>query len=319
MAAEPSPAAPVAPLPPFSTRGLANLGNTCFFNAAVQALHRARVLATVVEKGQWHGAAANGKPTPTLAALQELFGELSVPRAGVVQPRGALTAYMRLAVAYRGGTQEDAAEVLVRFLDAVADELGWRGAPPAALADLFQLSLATDVRCPACAHVSSVSSREGVLSLPMGAPAVADLGAMLTEFQQWADAPDAAEGWACDRCRVRGVAPSQRLRVGGAPHYAFVALKRFKGGGFGFGLAKDDRAVALPPTWALGDGSYAVRAAVLHGGGLHGGHYTALVLGADGGWLLCNDAHVSPLAAADAAAQLRHCYAFLLERLPPRA
>lgn len=145
--------------------GLVNLGNTCYANAAVQALFS----LTAFRRGVL--ACMPGAGGPCTRTTRELFGLLVGSRRRAQRPSAFLAACR--PEWFPAGTQQDSGEFLVHWLDQLDRELqGGVKAAKAAKSDvsvtpprLLTGAMATMIRCLACQRESC--RREAFTALPL--------------------------------------------------------------------------------------------------------------------------------------------------------
>jgi len=171
------------------SRGLKNLGNTCFLNAVMQALmHVGAFQEYFVNRlpslfpGTWTATApcvksprAGGRNTRKTAEitlwveLHKLFQALKCGKLSVVSPHSMVSALWHLLPCFRGYTQQDAQEFLFFIFDRLDAELPHGAAEPStkkrknssptktpnAIRQLFQGRLISQVLCQKCKVITN--------------------------------------------------------------------------------------------------------------------------------------------------------------------
>ena len=100
-------------------RGLVNLGNTCFFNTAVQCLAHVPSLSRHLFLNEYKGECDITKE------YQEVAKQLFMAKGeGPVNPGNLLNAFRTKFTCFAGGGQHDAQEVIVCLLDVFEKSLG---------------------------------------------------------------------------------------------------------------------------------------------------------------------------------------------------
>ncbi|KAH9649848.1 ubiquitin carboxyl-terminal hydrolase 2 [Citrus sinensis] len=160
----------------YVVRGLANLGNTCFFNSVMQNL---------LAMSQLQDYFLNAELTfgPLTIALKKLFAETK-PETGlrnVINPRSFFGCICSKAPQFKGYQQHDSHELLRCLLDGLcSEELAFRkrNSPsegngissnqgPVFVDYVFGGQIASTVRCVECGHSSTVYEPFLDLSLPV--------------------------------------------------------------------------------------------------------------------------------------------------------
>lgn len=243
--------------------GLANLGNTCYFNSAVQCLSNTRALTNELLMNGDHFADADGVVPAYLGLLRSLWSNSS--HAGeAVAPHDLKSAVARRVPLFMGYDQQDATELMGVLLESLHEGLkrpapagavkqdGSAESPPkdpskvaiasweraqtfdsSPVSDLFQGQLQSTVCCQECGRQEV--SFELFWSLPLGLPAAGSEGSDLGSDPTLSDALDRfcreeplEEGaWQCPFCK-RGVRASKRLAFWRLPQVLQLHLKRFE-------------------------------------------------------------------------------------------
>ncbi|KAK9823922.1 hypothetical protein WJX72_006365 [[Myrmecia] bisecta] len=190
--------------------GLVNLGNTCFFNSAVQVLAAAPPL-------QRHFTSPElvGKHGPLGAALEELMGVsqggknnpgAAKKSAGAYNPNRLLAAVCKIAPRFKGRQQQDSHELLRILLDGLETEelkqlkgkkapqdkseecegeaKGQHSTPRSFIDSVFGGQLSSRISCTSCSYESVNLEPFMDLSLPIPAAAVASPEAKLAALNK---------------------------------------------------------------------------------------------------------------------------------------
>ncbi|CAN8072192.1 unnamed protein product [Agarophyton chilense] len=305
-------------LPRTHTPGFANLGNTCFLNAALQCLLHTP-LTTLLLSATHHD---NFTPHTTrfcvFCSLRTLARQLhSTPTPRVVAPSAFANNARLVCAAFRHGRQEDAHEFVRALLDGMTRAqvfgcafgraggaaVAWQREMNADVHRLFGGVLQSCVHCTECDHKSITT--EPFLDLSLEISRVSSVERALDRFC----ALETLKGdnrYRCEGCRSL-VDAHKRFSVRRAPNVLTLHLKRFDR------TRKDSRFISFPETLDLAPymygrprdatAKYRLSALLIHQGtSRQFGHYFAFVRSANGSWCLKDD---STSKAADLSTVMR--------------
>eukprot|EP00053_Salpingoeca_punica_P010830 m.96841 g.96841 ORF g.96841 m.96841 type:complete len:619 (-) comp15502_c1_seq1:191-2047(-) len=293
--------------------GIANLGNSCYLNAALQCLTAvAPFRAALLEKS--HSKTCPRKGNCTYCLLEAHMAVCATAAGeGVLMPRELVVHVTRLDADLSLGRQEDSQAVFNALLRSMHEAALAAESAAGARRDLllqrtdlvhqlFGGLTTSQLSCPKCNHVSN--SFEPFLDLPLEITDYTDdLQDMLEAFT-CPERLDKDNKIQCSNCGVKTRSYKQ-LSIFNAPNVLCMQLKRFRAGMFGkinrfikFPLELDLRHSMTRREGGLQGGNnytYDLVAMVVHLDLLNissFGHYIAFVKADDKNWYVCDDAKV---------------------------
>jgi ubiquitin C-terminal hydrolase len=302
-------------------RGLKNLGNTCFANAALQCILNTPVLIAYLTTDDMQGS----NISKFTRALSNLFKTQWSYSQNKIDPLPVLQLVWNNSQLFQQGQQNDAHEFLLYLLDQLHEELrrpyldyksscteksekSWEDYMKknfSIISKEFQGQTKTKLECNECRYLKNRYEPFMYLSLSIPAGSQPSLEDCLDEFCQ-EDKLNNAEKWYCKKCEklVEATKQSEIIRV---PRYLIIHLKRFKDiyrkidqlVDYGECLdmskysklsASSDK--ALDEDLKFNDSNrrleYRLYAKIKHMGSLKGGHYVA-VIKQNESWYCFND------------------------------
>ena len=321
--------------------GLQNLGNTCFFNSAVQCLARVQPLTAFVLsptfEHQLNLRNPQGSGGRIACAYRDFLKDICSGGNHARNPAGLRSAIVGKYRTFANYGQQDSQELLGALLDGLHEDLnqstaaGGRVSSPvkpnsdmdswqlhnaknsSPIQDLFHGRLFSSIHCSECNNVECVYDPFMFLSVPV--PKVShgsvQLIDCLNSFSQ-EDRLDSKNKWRCPKCN-KLVCATKRMGVDACAPILIIHLKRFSG--HSFLSTKIEAAVDYPPIidsssfcQSPNSGKYKLIGAVFHSGGLGGGHYVAAAWDAPSeNWYNFNDSiatRVTPSGAHSSKAYI---------------
>jgi len=334
-----------------SRHGLANVGNTCYLNSAIQGLRHAGPFADYLGTAWEKHRHPERRGTALAAETSSLLKLLIAPGDRTVMPGGFVRAFINVAKDFndeiRFGAQACAAEAVQIILDVLHEQLsrevrmditGQATSPEqgelvrsleswasyyrkeySPLIDAFYSQMQTTVACDACGTRSTRYEPAGVFKLPI--PGAEKQGAPAPTLQDCireALAEETLEDYACEVCKKKGPAHKYHA-LSRFPSHLILSLKRFTNTGAKVRarIPYDENCIdlsafrALPTVHTPAQTRYRVMSTIEHLGSSRGGHYCMRARSGKE-WMVYDDERVTASAAGGAAGP--DTYVLFLER-----
>uniref|UniRef100_A0A4W3K3W9 ubiquitinyl hydrolase 1 n=1 Tax=Callorhinchus milii TaxID=7868 RepID=A0A4W3K3W9_CALMI len=272
--------------------GLGNSGNTCYLNCILQCLSNTTPLVEYFITGSYVDDLIRGKgelPNAFAALVMDMW----LGDCLYIYPDEVKRVLGKMHAAFSDGTQQDAHELLLFFLNILHNDLKkvstgldqysstLRNAETSVIAKLFQGQLSNVKVCLSCFHKSSQTETFLSLSLPMPPDSRCSIQDCLRLFfkEEILSSSDQPYCSFCGRKRDQ----SESIQMLKAPDIIIIHLKRFESDDHGnrkltstvsFPLEDLDLSqyTTTPSAQHL---KYHLYAVVNHTGSLDSGHYTA--------------------------------------------
>ena len=312
--------------------GLINLGNTCFFNAAMQCIVRIKPLVEYVFSQEYDLNINKENPLGSggviASSFKQFLQEMSSSSIYARNPINFRRELIRKYNTFNNYSQHDSQEVVWAILDALhedlnqspfakgdktpprysMDEFKWKN--QSFIMDLFQGYFQFSISCPSCKsspqYLPSVTYEPFMflsLSLPRRSYPPSTLEECFANFFK-EETLDNRNLWLCPCCGKKVPAKTKTL-ISESPRILIIHFKRFNGSGFF--ATKNDTEVKYPDQFnanqisTKGFGTYHLIGAIFHSGGMMSGHYTAAAIDLQTGkWYSFNDSDARETSPKDA-------------------
>lgn len=286
---------------------IANVGNTCYINAALQMLCSVQPLTYfILKQKNTEYFLRTHKNQPTLVALyMELLERMGMERVIGAQEIEPFCNKAQNLFKFEPKVPQDAGEFLQLFLDQIGDNEVNRAVVKKTYhktnkvisepSKLFHVRLSTLRKCLTCSHERWKATYELMLTVEIKGNTLLDC--LKNYFTAEENIPD----YQCNRCSEK-VPATQRYYLTGAPEYLIIVLKRYIYAGtvkqkihdqVAFPIKGLDLECYFPLDKQKGPVVYDLCSLLAHSGEYGGGHYTAYVNTKEDIWYYCNDEHVS--------------------------
>lgn len=274
--------------------GLANIGNTCYMNSALQILVHCDVLSALVLR--------TNIPGHVSSSYQNFVKEYIMKDKKSITPRQVKKALEHVVPAFRGNNQQDAHEFIIQILDQIEEEYKKHDINKNMISNLFD--------CKVSKHIKSLQSKEHsvkkenirMLCLPIPDRENVDIDDCLCEFMK----DEILKNPLWETPSGRREKAIKRIFIDSFPVYLIFELKRYDNRG-----NKINKSVDVSRTWISNNGElFKLKGYILQSGSTMGGHYVAYIC-TNGKWFCCDDSNVYVISLDQAMKFVKRAYMIL--------
>ena len=290
-------------------RGLDNLGNSCYLNAAIQ------VLASLPPLSEFlcHHGLSSAKKTELVETFSTLLCGLAIQSSGASLTSSVAAFKKQLGkrdARYNGKAQQDAAECLRTIIDSLHTDL--KGSM---LSSLFEGRLLNVLTCETCHSVRKQFDPMWSVEMEVmdGTQPLTTLRDILKLFSK----EEMVEGVVCEVCKSK-TAHRKKLSIFTFPNVLVISWKRF-----GYRADGAPQKLTHPISYPLSfqvknvEGEtvqYKLASVINHLGSVNNGHYMATIR-ANGGWWRCNDEKVDEISEPSVKNDLTTPYVLVFHKV----
>nr|GEY88370.1 ubiquitin carboxyl-terminal hydrolase 20-like [Tanacetum cinerariifolium] len=223
--------------PPLVGAGLANLGNSCFFNAVMQCFtHSVLLVQGLYSQKHQTPCDCSNERFCLICALREQVEHSLTSSGKIISPQKLLENLSYFSSSFQKNHQEDAHEFLQCFLDRLQSSLINLTVKDDALPSesdnlvkqVFGGRVISKLRCCNCNHISDTYEPSVDLSLEIDD--ANSLSTALESFTKVEHIEDEEMKYTCDQCKEK-VSVDKQLMLDQIPPICAFHLKRFKTNG----------------------------------------------------------------------------------------
>ena len=291
-------------------RGLTNIGNTCYFNATMQALCASPTFRSTVTNMPFSTtlpfnlayyisllnsellSTSKTDALDTSAVFSQIQKELALrtimegettefttAKIGTKFTKGQIKKFTHQMSDH--SVEHDSGELITYILDLLKTEAEHKGEfAIQAVAESLDLFVKSTIKCVKCKKTNDIVSQDNILKITLSAESLEQcIIGMLTE-----EILTMENRWNCETIECTGETTKQTI-IEKLPKVLIVQLNRFADSS-----TKITREIFYTQNLDLGNKPYQLKAVINHHGEtLQSGHYTATILGSSGKWYIAND------------------------------
>jgi ubiquitin C-terminal hydrolase len=272
-------------------KGFNNIGNTCYLNSGLQMLIQNMDFCKMILE--------NRDKSENLEKMANFIKEYYTTTSHAITPDKIKEIVGKQNKIFRGNAQQDAGEFIIYLMDILDTDLK-KGLNP-----LFDITTETTIKCKIrkCLRTSVTTHKNPFLILP-----IKDECSTLDDCYREFKVHEKLEGdemYYCENCKEKRIA-SRRLNVIEWSNNLIIWLKRFENNRGR--LSKNNKEIEIPIDWRH---DFTIKGAVIHGGGINGGHYVYMSRNlSDDTWSMCDDSSVRTIPKEHVQTLLNRAYIF---------
>ena len=261
-------------------KGFANIGNTCYLNAGLQMLIQNKDFCDII--------LYYAKNSQILTIIADLINDYYNTTNNTIIPIKMKQMLDQQCEIFTGNDQQDSTEFIIYLLDIIDNEIKKIDSNSKSIGAIFGIRINIRVKCKllTCLNESNNTENNNVLLLDIN-PNIKTLDEAYRLFRQ-SEKLDMDNAYFCEKCNDLRIA-SKKNEIKTWPYYLFIYFKRYSC--INNRIIKNNQPIQINIEWR----NYSLQGAILHYGGLDGGHYVYVGKQENNKWYLFDDSSYSEI------------------------